>query len=455
MPVSESFTLFRPFFCLNIFMSPLLFNSRHFRTLFGFFGLASSSMLSAQSDLSSGPNLAMTLPALVDEITTNNPERQFYLEEIAAAKVGQRYSATWSDPELSFDVGRKRVKNIGGSLAAEGTAWSVAVTQTFEWPGRLALRKSIANRNLELAELGLSRFEIALKSRAQTLAYSLIASQANADAVREVAERFTELKDTFLARDPAGVTPLLETRVIEAAELSLRRRATEAELAVQAALIELNQLRGTSPDAPLSVNLGEVVFGTAPDKLSLVVAAHENNFEYRQRLVELEQQGFVVRLAENDRYPSIAVSPFYAQESAGGRESIFGLGVSLPLPVTSRTRSAVHLAEARQRQAQAAVEVARRELDRQVITAEQAFATKVAEAKRWTPDAADKFREAAELADRHYRLGAVPIATYVELQNSYLEAVQSLLDTRGEALAAGLQLEELTGLDLNTVEVQP
>ena len=436
-------------------MSPLLFNSRRIRTLFGFIGLATSSILSAQADLSSAPNLAISLPALVDEITANNPERQFYLEEIAAAKIGRRYSATWSDPELSFDVGRKRVKDVGGSLAAEGTAWSVAVTQTFEWPGRLALRKSIANRNLELAELGLSRFEIALKSRARTLAYSLRASQTNADAIREVAERFTELKDTFLARDPAGITPLLETRVIEAAELSLRRRATEAELAVQAALIELNQLRGTSPDAPLRVSPGEIVFRAAPDKSALVGAALENNFEYRQRLVELEQQGFVVRLAENERYPAIAVSPFYAQDSVGGRESIFGIGVSLPLPITSRTRGAVNLAEARQRQAQAAVNVARRELDRQVITAAQVFATKVAEVRRWTLDAADKFRQAAELADRHYRLGAVPIATYVELQYSYLEAVQSLLATRGEALAAGLQLEELTGLDLNTVEVQP
>lgn len=436
-------------------MKPTVFSSHYLvrptlgLMLFAFAGAAHAQTEPAES------SQAVSLNSLVEDITNNNPERQFYLEELAAAKVGSRYSATWSDPELSFDVGRKRVKGAGGQLAAEGTAWSVAVTQTFEWPGRLALRKSIANRNLELAELGLSRFEIALKSRARTLAYSLHASQANADAVREVAERFTELKDTFLARDPAGVTPLLETRVIEAAELSLRRRATEAELAVQAALIELNQLRGVSPDTPLRVSPGPIVFHAVPDRTSLLAAAHENNFEYRQRLVELEQQGFVVRLAENERYPAIAVSPFYAQESAGGRESTFGIGVSLPLPITSRTRSAVHLAEARQRQAQAAVEVARRELDRRVITAAQAFATKVSEAESWTPDAADKFREAAELADRHYRLGAVPIATYVELQNSYLEAVQALLDTQGEALAAGLQLEELTGLDLNAVEVQP
>ena len=56
---------------------------------------------------------------------------------------------------------------------------------------------------------------------------------------------------------------------------------------------------------------------------------------------------------------------------------------------------------------------------------------------------------AAALADRHYRLGAVPIATYVELQKQYLEAVEALLDTRTEALEAGHQLELLTGVSLS------
>ena len=65
---------------------------------------------------------------------------------------------------------------------------------------------------------------------------------------------------------------------------------------------------------------------------------------------------------------------------------------------------------------------------------------------RWRPDSAQHFRAAAELADRHYRLGAVPISTYVELQQQYLEAVEALLDTKREALAAAAQLELLTGL---------
>jgi len=66
---------------------------------------------------------------------------------------------------------------------------------------------------------------------------------------------------------------------------------------------------------------------------------------------------------------------------------------------------------------------------------------------KWRPESVDEFRNAAELADRHYRLGAVPIATYVELQKQYLEAVNALLDTKREALEAGQELQRLTGLD--------
>ena len=44
------------------------------------------------------------------------------------------------------------------------------------------------------------------------------------------------------------------------------------------------------------------------------------------------------------------------------------------------------------------------------------------------------------------------MATYVELQNSYLDAVEALLDTQREALEAGLKLQELTGLDFHAVE---
>lgn len=397
---------------------------------------------------------AVSLAPLVEEIVANNPERQFYQDEIVAAKAGVRLSSRRSDPELSLDLGRKRVKDASGAIAGSGVAWSVSVTQTFEWPGRLSLRKALANGQLEIAQLGVSWFENALAARARSLAFGLYAANAKAVAIREVSDRFTALKETFLARDPAGITPLLETRVVEASELAIARRATEAELAVQAALIELNQLRGVAVDAPLRVAAPELIFNAVPETAALLAAARENNFDYKMRRLEVEQQGFAVSLARNERYPGVSVSPFVSQERAGDRETTVGIGLSVPLPVSGRARAGIDVAAARRRQAETALVIAQRELDRDVLIAAQAFTIKLGESKRWTPDAAEKFREAAELADRHYRLGAVPIATYVELQKSYLDAVEVLLDTQAEALAAGLKIQQLTGLDLNPVELK-
>jgi len=409
--------------------------------------------LRAQPTTPVEPVPAVPLAALVGEIIAKNPERQFYQEEITAAKAGARLSSRLSDPELSFDIGNKRLKDSTGAHVDDGAVWSVSVTQTFEWPGRLSLRKAIANRQVELAELGIARFESALANRARTLAFGLYAANAKAAAIREVSDRFAALKETFLARDPAGVTPLLETRVIEASELSLQRRATEAELALQAALIELNQLRGGAVDAPLRVATPSLTFNAIPDTAALLAAAREKNFDYKMRRVELEQQGFAVSLARNERYPGVSVSPFLSKDNVGDRETIVGIGLSVPLPISGRSGAAVETANARRRQAEASVLIAQRELEREVLTAALAFSTKLNETRRWSPETMQKFREAAELADRHYRLGAVPIATYVEMQSAYLEAVEGLLDTQREVMEAGLRVQLLTGLDFNAVQI--
>lgn len=71
------------------------------------------------------------------------------------------------------------------------------------------------------------------------------------------------------------------------------------------------------------------------------------------------------------------------------------------------------------------------------------------------PDAVQHFKEAVEVADRHYRLGAVPISTYVELQRQYLDVFEALLVTWHEALEAAAQLELLTGVPLPLVRDLP
>jgi cobalt-zinc-cadmium efflux system outer membrane protein len=394
------------------------------------------------------PVASHTLDALVAEALEKNPELKFYEAEIAAAKAGRKTAGLFANPELSGGVGQKRV--TGGGLSAEGVAWSVSLVQPFEWPGRIGLRKAIANHDIELAQLGYERFKIALTGRVRTLAYSLFAAQEKSSAATEVAERFKALREVLVQRDPAGLTPLLETRVIEATELNAQRKASEATLTTQSALLELNQLRGVTPDSRLAVSQTQLAFRPPEDKSALMTLARTNNFELKMRAVELAQQGFRVDLARNERYPTISVGPTFSEEKADrDRDRIIGVGISLPLPLWNRNKSNIEAAAARQMQAEVSLNVTDREIQRKVVEAVLTYETKLREMARWRPDSVHHFKEAAEVADRHYRLGAVPISTYVELQKQYLEAVEGLLDTKKEALEAAAQLELLTGMTLS------
>src|ERR1051326_5069252 len=385
---------------------------------------------------------ALRLDALVSEALEKNPELNFYKAEIAAAKAGRKSAGLLANPELTGTVGHKTARDRSSSMS-EGVAWSVSVVQPFEWPGRIGLRKAIANRDIELAELGYERFRIALAARVRTLTYGLFSAQEKSAAAREVAERFKALGEVLVQREPAGVTPLLETRVIEATELTMQRKASDAELAAQAALLELNQLRGVAPGVHLSVAPTHLAFRPADAQETLLALARTNNFELRVRAVELAQQGFRVALAKNERFPTLRVGPTITEEKAFDRERVIGVGVSFPLPLWNRNTANIEAAAARQMQAETSFAVTQREVERKVIEAALTYETKLREMSKWRPDSVEHFREAAELADRHYRLGAVQVSVYVELQKQYLEAVESLLDTQKEALDAAHNLEQI------------
>lgn len=391
----------------------------------------------------------LTLPQLVEDVVAHNPEVRFYEAELAVSRGERRVAGQWANPELAPQISQKRSTDPLGTLQGEGVAWSVAISQTFEWPGRLGLRKAIADRQVGLAELGLAQFRAALAIEARVLGYRYAVAQQKAAVTREIADRFLALQEIAVQRDPAGIAPLIETRILEANSITSRRRAADARHAARRVLIELNLLRGRPLETELTLAASGLVFGAIPGMETLMGLARTNSFELRQRVLELEQQGFRVDLARHERKPALTLSPFFTEENAGGKDRFIGVGVSVPLPLWNRNKGGMEAASAREQQAVVALRMAQREVEREVVTAAAAYNARLEEMSHWRGDSVERFGEAAEVADRHYRLGALSIATYVEMQKQSLEAREALLDTRLEALEAALRLERVTGAELH------
>jgi len=397
--------------------------------------------------------LAETPDALVEEAFQRNPELSFFVGEIAAAKGTVRTAGTRRNPELSSEFGYKNSRENSGGASGDGAIAVFSLTQSFEYPARVGLRKAIANHDLVIAELHLKQFRMALAARVRSLAYAVRNARERATAVQEVSSRTEALNEVLKQRPLAGIAPQLEAQIIGATLLTFQRQQRESTLAEETIAAELNQLCGRSAGGAIMVRANPIVF-PAFSVPRLLNAARTNAFDIRIRQVELAQQGYKVALSKNERFPAVAVGPFYSFEDSVDREHRVGLGFSLPLPLWDHNLGNIASSKARQQQAEASLAMAGREVEKRVIQTAATLEAKRAEIEAWKAGGMGQLRESSESAERSYRLGAVPVTTYIEIQKQYLEAITALNDAQKDALEAAQALEILTGQKLYREEDQ-
>jgi outer membrane protein, heavy metal efflux system len=409
----------------------------------------SLAVLAALSCHAAADETRPSLDALVAEALARNPEANVYQAEIAAAK-GERHTAgEWQNPELTTDLGAKLVRDFNGNSVGDGPLWTLSASQLFEYPGRIALRKAIANHQVALAELGLEGFRVALAARVRSVAYRAALSQTKADAASEISKRLDDLVSVLSQRPAAGVAPQLDVRIIEASATALKRHAIEAQREIQSAVYELNQLRGAKIDAPLVLPKLDLNLPGIPKVSTMLASARARNYDIRTHVLELQRQGFKVKLALNERWPAVRVGPFAHNERADTNEYQFGIGVTFPLPLWNKNAGKIESAKARAAQAEAALTTTIREVERKVADAEFVYRSHREEAQKLQMSILPQMREAAELADRNYRAGALPIATYTEVQKQYLDSLDALSAAQAGAIEARQQLEQLTATRLD------
>jgi cobalt-zinc-cadmium efflux system outer membrane protein len=393
-----------------------------------------------------------SLDGLIAEALARNPEIKVYTAEIAATKGERRTAGEWPNPEASTETGAKIVRDYHGDTLGDGIMWTLGATQTFEYPGRVTLRKAIANHQVALAELGLEGFRIALAARVRAAAFRAVLGKAKAGAADEIAKRFDDLATVLSQRPAAGVAQQADVRIIEASAIALKRRPLEAQREMQSAIYELNQLRGARVDSPLALPNIDLTLRPLPSVATLLSAARGRNYDVRTRVLELEQQGYKVRLALNERWPAVRIGPVAHNERADTNEYLFGISASLPLPLWNMNTGKIEAERARTAKVEAELTALVREVERKVADAEFVYRSRREEAENLQKSILPKMREAAETSDRNYRNGAIPVSIYTELQKQYLDSIDALTAAQAAAIEARQQLEQLTAKQLESEE---
>lgn len=392
--------------------------------------------------------IATSLDRLAEDIVANNPERRFYRQQIETAVIERQAAGRWADPEAVVEFGERRITSPGPGLPGGGdaTAYAASIVQPIEFGGRIALRRAIAERQIELARIGLQQFDATLAARARSLGYELFAADEKAGAARSVAERMRALARVVVSRDPAGPAPRLEAASLEAGAISAERSAATADAQANSILYTLNQLRGAPFAARIRIIRPDMSLPDLADVATLAANANSNNFELKALRAQFEQQGLRLDLARKARLPTVGIGPYYDRSRADGQTN-YGVRLQTTLPLWNRQAGEVAAERGRQAQANATLIEAERRIARDVFEQAAQYEAKRRVLGQWAASPVQRFEAAAEEADRSYRLGAIPLTTYTQMQQSYLDATNSVLDTRREALEALLLLRALNGGD--------
>lgn len=388
----------------------------------------------------------LSIDGLAAAVVATNPERRFYVQQIGLAGAERDAADRLPDPEAAFELGERRVTDrLTGAPKGVGPTYGVSIMQPLDFAGRGALRRAIAEHQIALARIGLAQFDATLASRARSLGYALFAAERKAAAARDVAARMRELARVVEQRDPAGISSTLDAAILDAGAITAERNAAMADSETNVIIYELNQLRGAPFKARLRIAPPDVTLPSLPSAERMAQQAGINNFEIQSLRAQLQQQGLRVDLAQTARVPNVSVGPYFNRAKSDSRETNFGVRLTTTLPIWNSQAAGVAQELSRQSQGDAALVVANRRATRQVYEQAANYETKRRVLATWPVAAAEKFAVAAAGAADSYRQGAIPIATYVEMQRQYLDALAALLDTRREAMEAMLQLRVLNG----------
>ncbi|MCA1962320.1 MAG: TolC family protein [Prosthecobacter sp.] len=393
---------------------------------------------------------AVTSLELVNEALQKNPEIRYYEAEIAAARGGRHSAGQLANPELSTSFGGMAIVS-----QVDGMVWSATISQVFDFPGRMSLRKAIADRDIQLAELGLQQFKSQLANEVRARAGDVILLRRKEAAARDVRERLEALVNVLIQRDTGSVSALLERRILEASLLSSDRILTDASKAAREAAATLSVLCGRAPDVALTLSGVVTSFPDVPELPVLKQQAARTNFNLQQKRLNLAKQGLKVDLTKSERWGDITFGPYMAGQTAGNTQIEAGVVFSIPLPLWNKNKGNIDAEKARVQQAETLLMATLRDLERDLAIERSAYLAELDALSRWKPESEAQFADAAKQADEHFRLGAVPAATYVEMQRGYLDAIDSLIESRRNAWKHRMAIERLTGSALTGESITP
>lgn len=327
---------------------------------------------------------ADSVDALVESALAVNPALRAARLRLAAARARVRPAGLWLDPRLMLGIVNLPLGSMATATDAHGTPLPsagsgpdemtmkmVGLEQTVPYPGKLSLRRRVAEREVDAAQAAVDVVMLRTAQEVRAAYYEIAFLDRALEIInrnQQVLADFIRITESRYSVGVAGQEDVLKARV-EAARLA--ESAVTLVEQRRAMLARLNAVLDRATDAPITapqvpVRIARAAVAETADRIRFVSAALgaragdsplpplpdlqemavRESPVLREEAAMLSAQAARVELARKDYLPDFDVSLQYGQRGGGLPDMVTAL-VSVPVPIQKRRRQDAYVAAER------------------------------------------------------------------------------------------------------------
>lgn len=298
----------------------------------------------------------LKLQGLIDEALKNNPEILAAGERVEASK--QKVPQARSLPDPMFSVGYQNEGFEKYTYGYEsGAQWSFSASQTFPYPGKLALRGEAAEKEHESLGKAVHSIRFRIIMKIKELFYELFLAYKNLDIIRDRASFLVKVEDAALARYSSGMSQVQDVVMAQTEKYMLIEKEEMLKQKIQSMEAQINTVIGRDVNAPVGrpVEPQSTVYSRSIDEV--LKMSYENSPEIRSREKTIAASEKKIQLAKKDSAPDFTLNAGYGARR-GPFKDMWSLTTSFNIPLYQGTKQRPAVLEA-----EASLREIRHELD--------------------------------------------------------------------------------------------
>ena len=389
----------------------------------------------------------LTADAAVREALAANRDLQAAAQAIDLARGHRLQAGRLDNPEIEASYADDF------AFAAEGERGaSVGFAQRFPITSRLSREKDVAERDVAIAEAEVRDFVRRLVAEVQSAFYTVRALDARRAVNAELIESVRQVEEATARRLEAAEASPAEVGLLRIERLRLEQESQRLVREREVAAARLRRLLGRTGAGEI-VPAGELDPGPLPgaQDVASATATAEGRPDLEASRREIERADADRALARTEVWEDWTVGIGYQFERSvlervpTDRDSLLGLGLTIPIPLWNRQQGRIAAAEAELRRSRRSRQALALRIEEEIGAAGARVRTLRSSVDAYAEQILPEATRSQELFERGYRQGLVGIAELLQAQRQYNESRALYLELLGDLRQAAIALEAATG----------